>query len=293
MRSAPHKTLACPRSRFPEAPARAWLVMLALIIFCLALTARPAPAADDPAACDPKAVMARAEDDPAMADKLMAYTVEALLTRLRCSVPTSVMDKIRKDPADAELLLDEHDPDCYDKMRLAYMSSTREDLETMIQAVTDALERLIMDLGCPRDHDAVAAMVANDYLRRALEMNYMDCVNALRRVASAEKIYYNEHDAYTDDMEDLAPWIAPAEDRTARGAEASIASSCCAASGCRPDDASVSWDAQWGLELDGGAFSVYGYPIGRPDCLILITPDSADPATFEQCLEESEREDDE
>jgi hypothetical protein len=265
------------------------LALAAALLFCCA-----PPAAAQTGSCDPATAMQEIQENPAEADKLMVYTVDALVRRLRCVLPTSVMDGIRRDPGSAELAISENAPDCYAKMREVYNPETAERVQDMVEAVTEALERMLMDRGCPRMPEETAAFVRGEYAHRILEVQFMMCVNELRRLASAQSIFFGEQNRYTADIRELAKWLVPSAnpDQSAAQAEAQVALACCGAAGCAPGDTTLAWDAEWGMELDDGDFAIYGYPIGGPGCLILVTPDGVDPVSVDQCIEESEREDD-
>jgi microcompartment protein CcmL/EutN len=261
-----------------------------MILLCAAVWTQPSHAADQNAMCDPKTALEEIEQNQAEADALMAYTVEALVRRLRCAVSTSVMDSIRKDPGSAEVLLGEKAPECYAKMTAVYDADTADTVQAMIDAVAEAMERVLMDRGCPRMHEEVAALIGEEYRHRVEQIQFMTCVNELRRLASAQSILYSEQNRYTDDIKVLAKWLAPTEsvDQSAPEAEARVAQACCGAAGCDPDDESVAWDAQWGMELEDEEFALYGYPIGGPGCLIMVTPQGVDPTSVDLCIEESD-----
>lgn len=265
-------------------------ILLCAALLCATVWAQPARAAADEATCDPKTALDEIQQNQAEADALMAYTVEALVRRLRCVVPTSVMDSIRKDPGSAEILINKNAPDCYAKMSAVYDADTSDTLEAMIEAVAEAMERVLLDRGCPRMHEEVADLVKEEYRHRIEEIHFMACVNELRRLATAQSILYSEKNYYTDDIMVLAKWLAPTEtiEKSAREAEERVARACCGAADCQPGDASLAWDAQWGMELDNGDFALYGYPIGGPGCLIMVTPQGVDPTSVDLCIEESD-----
>lgn len=270
---------------------------LRIVFLCVALffaVICTAPAAAQTGSCDPETAMKEIEQNEAESDKLLSYTVEALVQRLRCVLPTSVMDGIRKDPGSAELAISKEAPECYARMTEVYNADTADRVQDMVEAVTEALERVLMDRGCPRMREETAAFVNREYELRVLNVRFMMCVNELRRLASAQSILFSEQNRYTADIRELAKWLAPTGEvsASAEQAEASVARACCGAAGCDPGDESVAWDAAWGMELEDGEFAIYGYPVGGPGCLILVTPHGVDPTSVDLCIEESEESDD-
>jgi hypothetical protein len=265
------------------------LMLAALLIFAAPRAAAEDNGTDNPRAeCDIGAALETMRTDPDTAEKTMLRTVEGLIRQLDCNLPKDVMNDIRKDPAAAETIISEKDPACYMKLQNVYSKDTPENREVLRTVVADALEAWLDDIGCPHDRDAILALINNEYHLRELQIQYGNCLMALHGISAAERIFYSENSAYTTDLDALGPHIIADEDRSATAVVREIRRFCCAAASCDPEQPGEAWSATFGLELnDDGNFTIYGYPIGGPDCLILVNPDGDDPPTFKDCFDES------
>jgi hypothetical protein len=264
---------------------------LALLLSLLLLLPRAAFAADDALRpeCDPAAALNNMNGDAEKATQIMLRTDEAMLQRLGCNINEDVMKEIRKTPEAFEIILTEKDPACHDKMFDLYHLDTKENRETLQQVVADVLDTYLQDLGCPRDREKIESLIALDFRLRDLGKNYTSCLMALQRIASAERMYKSGHSEYTSDFGDLLPLLVTSINPDETKPDPEIAKYCCGAAGCDPKKNSEAWTPSFGLELsDDGNFEIYGYPIGGPDCLIMVTPAGSDPDTFDACYAESE-----
>lgn len=275
-----------------EAIARFALpAVFAVIIMSQPLNALAAGGDGDDPDCEPQAVLAKAQEDQDMADKLMSRTVEGILRRLKCDLPRSVMDDIKNDPVSAEVILREKNPACYDKFMRESTVKAGDDLNIVESAVADALELQMSELGCQGGRDKIEALIKREYRVKLWSANYMNCVQALHQVRAAEESYKIDKGEYTADIGEIASFLVPGgESVSAEAAEAAVAKSCCSVPSCdvenNPGDA---WNGDFGIDLsDDDGLLIYGYPIGGPDCLIMVSPVKDDPDNFVDCYEESE-----
>ena len=264
-------------------------MLAALLAFASPRAAAEDKSTDNPRAeCAIGAALESMRTDPDTAEKTMLRTVEGLIRRLDCKLSKDVMNDIRKDPAAAETIISEKDAACYMKLQDVYSKDTPGNRDVLRTVVADALEAWLDDIGCPHDREAIMALIDTEYHVRDLQFQYGECLTALHRIGSAERIYYSEHNAYTTDMDALGQQILAGDDRSAAAVEQEISRFCCAAASCDPKQPGEAWSAAFGLEIDDdGNFTIYGYPLGGPDCLILVTPDGDDPPTFKDCFDES------
>lgn len=267
------------------------LLLGAVIFFSCAARGDDEPAAENPARpeCEPAAALAQMQQDPDLAKQMMVRTVEGIIGRLRCNVDAKIMGQIRDDPTMAEELLKSNSPECYDKLKDLYTSKTDEDKSELEDVVGDAIEYRLKDMGCPGERDKIDELIAREYRNRRLSANYIGCVMALHQVLSAENEYKNRKGNYTTDIGELSAYISTTMDHTAADAEAGVSASCCSVPRCEPAKPGEAWTAAFGLELsEKHGVAVYGYPIGGPDCLLMITPEFDDPKDYQGCYDESE-----
>ena len=263
------------------------------VLFSLVLAlfaAWPCPAQEDTADCDAKEALRRMREDPDMAEETMSLTIRAMIKHLRCNISGDLVDQAAGNPLEAERLIASQAPDCYLKMYALQSGETEDNRAILLQVVADVVETQMADDGCHGVRSDIEELIEFEYQVRDMERNYLRCIGALHRVKSALRFYYNEHGHYTADMEELYSVLAMGLERSAEVAEQEIGESCCAAPGCDPDDPEEAWSAAFGIEIpeEDYDYLIYGYPVGGPDCLIMITPERDDPETFEACYQESE-----
>lgn len=257
------------------------------VVMLIIATAMCAAAGDD--ACDPATALRAMREDPALAEQAMSLTVKALVLRLDCKLDAGLLKEVLNDPESAEMLLMEKAPGCADKIQAVHTSNTEKSREILKSVVVDVVGYILTQRGCPEQREAVEALVDRELEMRVLQNNYLNCVVALHRIKTAERMYNSEHNEYTDNIITLAALLAAGETRDAETAEAEIGAACCAAADCDPENESERWNGDFGIDQDeNGGFAIFGYPIGGPDCLIEVTLEGDDPATFEDCYAESQ-----
>lgn len=279
--------------RFVSVAKAGFALAAALAVFALAVSfnAFAAEGDGDNPDCEPGAVLARTQEDPEMADKLMSRTVEGILRRLKCDLPGQIMDDIKKDPVSAEVILREKSPVCYDKLTRETKVKSGDELNIVESAVADALELQMAEMDCPGGRGKIEALIKREYRVKQWSANYMTCVQALHQVRAAEERYKIDKGVYAPDIGEIASFLVPGgESVSAEAAEAAVAKSCCSVPSCDVEDnPGDAWNGDFGIDLsEEDGLLIYGYPIGGPDCLIMVSPTKDDPDNFVDCYEESE-----
>jgi len=268
------------------------LVLLTIFVFFILPCFSVSKAADDEEYCNIYALIAKTREDETLANEMMANAALLFADKMECSLTKKDKEEIKKNPEEAEMIISSRDIECYKKMQEIYAKGDEESNALIDDVTAEAIMVIADEKGCKTSKNEILKVIKREEAIKDKEQNFKKCLFTLHRVLTAEKMQKDKSGEYTTDLNILAPHIVPAGGDAlpiAMFALDEIRQSCCAAPDCDEKKPEERWNVDFGIELSKDYnIIIYGYPIGGPNCLVMVTPEKDDPADFGACYREAE-----